>query len=92
MRPGSSVTLRGCKCCQSMPSGPELGGALRAQKVGLTIAISERRIMPIVIMSASRTSNEHPSPNVQHISEMETEIPALVEVMVREILMGQKRL
>ena len=64
---------------------------MRAQKVGLTIAISER-IMPIVIMSASRTSNEHPSPNVQHISEMETEIPALVEVMVREILMGQKRL
>lgn len=48
--------------------------------------------MPIVIRSASRTSNEHPSPSVQHISEMETEIPALVEVMVREILKGQKRL
>lgn len=79
-------------CFQSVPSGPELGGALRAQEVGLTIAISERRIMPIVIMSAPRTSNEHSSPCVQHVSEMETEIPALVEVMVREILMGQKRL
>ena len=65
---------------------------MRAQEVGLTIAISERRILPIVILSAPRTSNEHPSPSVQHISEMETEIPSLVEVMVREILMGQKRL
>lgn len=65
---------------------------MRAQEVGLTIAITERRIMPTVTRSASRTSNEHPSPSVQHISEMETEIPALVEVMVREILKGQKRL
>lgn len=40
----------------------------------------------------SQDKQEHLQLYVQHVSEMETEIPALVEVMVREILMGQKRL
>lgn len=82
--------MRGC--VSRVAFRARTGGALRAQEVGLTMAISEKG-MPIVIMSAPRTSNRHSSPCVQPcVSEMETEIPALVEVMVREILMGLKRL